>query len=75
MEEKLKAIMAEVFNVSESEISKKSSLHSISSWDSLTHINLIMVLQKKFNIRFEDEEIPTMVNYMMISNTIKSYID
>ena len=75
MEKKLIRIMAEVFDVSEKEINDDSSPHTISSWDSLTHINLILVLQKEFKIVFEDEEIPTMVNFMMISNTIKSYVD
>ena len=74
-EERLKEIMAEVFNVPVSEIGEDSSVHTIAHWDSATHINLILALQKEFGIRFENEEIPTMVNYQIILSTLQAYLE
>ena len=75
METKLKNIMAKVLGVPVSEIKEDSSAFTIPSWDSLKHIDLILALQKEFGIRFGDEEIPTLVNYQMILNTLKAYLE
>jgi len=73
MEKKVKDIMARVFNVDPASITEETSPHSIITWDSLTHIDLIMALQDEFKIQFEDGEIPTMISFQMILNTIKVY--
>ena len=75
MERQLKRIMADVFDVPVEEINEHSSAHTITTWDSLKHINLILALQKEFGIRFEDEEIPTMINYHIILSTIRAYLE
>jgi len=75
VEHKLKRIMADVFDVPVEEINEHSSAHTITAWDSLKHINLILALQKELGIRFEDEEIPTMINYHIILSTIRAYLE
>ncbi len=75
MEDRLKKIMADVFDVPVSDINDSVSPHTIATWDSLKHINLILALQKEFGVRFEDEEIPTMTSYHMILNTLKAYLE
>ena len=75
MEERLKKVMAEVFDVPAGGITQDASAYTIPAWDSLKHINLILALQKEFGIRFEDEEIPTMVNYQIIVSTLKAYLE
>lgn len=75
MEQKIKNIMAEVFGVPLHEIKDDSSAYTIATWDSLKHIDLMLAFEKEFGIRFEDEEISTMVDYRMIVNTIKSYLE
>ncbi len=75
MEQRLKKIMAEVFDVGVDEIKEDTSAHTLAAWDSLKHINLILALQKEFGIRLEDEEIPTMVNYQIIVSTIRAYVE
>ncbi|MBI4309186.1 MAG: acyl carrier protein [Candidatus Omnitrophica bacterium] len=75
MEQKLRNIMAEVFDVPVDEIKEDLSAHTLANWDSLKHINLILALQKEFGVRFEDEEIPTMISYAMILNTLRAYLE
>ncbi len=75
MEEKLKNIMSKVFKVSINEITDDFSAHTIAAWDSLKHIDLVLTIEKEYHIRLEHEDIPTMINYNIILNTIKSYIE
>ena len=73
MESRLNNIMAKVFNVPVDAIKSDSTPYTIVNWDSLTHVDLVLALQKEFEIRFSDDEIPTLVNYDIILNTIIAY--
>jgi acyl carrier protein len=75
MEDRIKKIMSEILDVEYSDINEESSLHSMDKWDSFKHTELILALEKEFGIRFDDEEIPTMVNLPIIMTTVISYID
>ena len=75
IETRLKNIMAHVLNVSVNEIKDDSSAYTIANWDSLKHLDLVLALQKEFGIKFGDEEIPTLINYQMILNTLKAYLE
>ncbi|MCK5083400.1 MAG: acyl carrier protein [Candidatus Omnitrophica bacterium] len=75
MEQRVKGVMAEVFSVDTNEITDDTSAHTIVMWDSLKHIDLILALEKEFNIRFENEDIATMIDYPLILNTVKSYVE
>jgi acyl carrier protein len=75
MEDRLKKVMADVFDVPRDLITEETSAYTVPAWDSLKHINLIMALQKEFGIRFENEEIPTMVNYQIIVSTLRAYLE
>ena len=67
--------MAAVFGVSPGEISDDSSLHEIAAWDSIKHLNLVLALEEEFDIRFEEAEIPSLVNFKIIAATIKAYAE
>lgn len=66
MNEKLKQIMCEVFQVPIEEITENTSPDTIGQWDSLQHINLILALEEAFNITFSSEEIIAMLSYKSI---------
>ena len=73
MEDRIKDVMAAVFEISVDEIKGDSSPHSIETWDSINHMKLIVALEEEFDIRFEDDEIPSLVNFNIIVATIISY--
>jgi acyl carrier protein len=73
MEEKLKLIMANVFGVKVEAIGEDASAHTVPGWDSLKHLDLVLALEKEFGIRFDDEEIPTLINFQIIISTLKAY--
>lgn len=60
MEQKIREIMAEVFEVPASELQGAFTQHDVENWDSLRHLNLIVELESAFDISFEPEEIGEM---------------
>ena len=71
MENKIKEIMAQVFNVPEASIDSLSSPDTIESWDSLRHMNLVTALEEEFNVRFTFDQISEMLNFSLIIEVLK----
>lgn len=54
---RLNQIFCQVFDNSDIRISETTSASDIPEWDSLMHIQLIVAVEKHFNIRFAPGEI------------------
>ncbi|SLM30890.1 putative acyl carrier protein [Desulfamplus magnetovallimortis] len=54
--ESINTIISNVFKLQEEEIHDNLGPNDIDKWDSLGQMNLIMKLEKKFNIKFEIAE-------------------
>lgn len=67
--------MAAVFEVRPEDISDDASPHDIKAWDSLKHMTLILALEDEFNIRFDEAEIPSLVNFKIIAATVQAYAE
>lgn len=52
----LQEIFREVFFDDELEIFDEMTADDVEDWDSLSHLNLIAAIEKKFNIEFTTEE-------------------
>lgn len=48
----VKEMIAEILEVSVTEINDDTAIGDIVQWDSLRHIQIISAIEKKFNIRF-----------------------
>lgn len=70
MEDRIKDVMAAVFEMSIDEITDISSPDNIESWDSLKHMSLVVALEEEFCIQFTDEEILEIINYPLIKSII-----
>jgi acyl carrier protein len=70
MENRIKKIMSNVFNINVDSINNESSPDNIENWDSLKHMNLIIALEEEFEIEFSDEEIIDSMNYALIVNIL-----
>ena len=75
MEDRIRNVMAAVFDISPEEISDDASPHDIKAWDSVKHMNLILALEEEFDIHFDDAEIPSLVNFKIIAATISAYAE
>ena len=53
----LKSVILKVLNLDDFDIKEETLADEIPRWDSLNHINIILAVEKKFNIRFERVEV------------------
>jgi acyl carrier protein len=71
MEERVKQIMADIFDINPRKINKSTSMDNVASWDSLKHINLILELEQEFRISLDTKEIEAMLSFDNILKTLK----
>lgn len=71
MEQKIREIMAEVFEVPVDQLKGSFTQHDIENWDSLHHLNLIVELESAFDVSYEPEEIGEMNTFEKIVSTTK----
>ena len=67
----VKKIMSEVFNLEKTKIKDNTDFSDIAEWDSLSHLNLVLSLEKEFNIRFETHVINNLTSLKEIINQIE----
>lgn len=60
MNHKLAALLAEIFGLRASEISPKLSKEDIDSWDSLRQMDLIVSLEREYNLALDMSDIVEM---------------
>lgn len=68
--EKVRKLVAEVFQIKESDITSQTNMKNIDSWDSLTHMELIVSLEDEFGIEFTADEIMEMVDVGKIEKIV-----
>lgn len=69
---KIQELLAEIIDNEEIVIDESSSPSTVEDWDSLTHFNLIMELQKEFGIKFGAAEIQCWQNVGDIISSIRA---
>lgn len=60
--EKLNEVFQDVFDDEDITVSDTTTADDIEEWDSLEHINLIVAVENKFNVRFNIGEVNGMKN-------------
>ena len=68
----LKKLLSDIFEIKEDEIADEISMKTIENWDSLKHMELIVSIEEKFNIRLTAYEIISMIDYKGIKNVLKN---
>lgn len=55
--ERLNVIFQDIFDDEEIEVTETTSADDIEDWDSLEHINLVVAVEKEFNMKFTMVEV------------------
>lgn len=74
IKERLEQIFREIFDDPELKISLETTAEDIEDWDSLTHMQLILKIEKEFNIKFTISEIKQASNVGEFIEIIKEKI-
>jgi len=72
MEQKLKTVMADIFEISIDQINASTTMENIEAWDSLKHIELIAAIEEKFEIVLETEEMIEMISFKDIKRILSA---
>ncbi|MBE0515247.1 acyl carrier protein [Sulfurimonas sp.] len=72
MNDKVKEVLAEVFDMKSSEITVGLTKDDIDTWDSLRQMDLVTSLEKEFDIRLEMMEIVSLDSVAKTVEILKS---
>jgi acyl carrier protein len=68
----LHQILADVLRIPPEAITSELSMHNFSTWNSLTHIELIVALEEEYQIQLTEEEIVSMTNIGDVKGVLNS---
>ena len=72
MEEQVKGIIANVFQVEVGSINADFRPGTVSQWDSAGHMRLIMALEEAFDVTFDDDGVADLVTLSAIVEAIRA---
>lgn len=72
MDSDLRTIVAEVLGVPPESIREDTSTQTEARWDSLKHMNLVFALEDRYEVRFDDAEIPELTSIAAIESALAS---
>jgi len=67
-------IAADIFSVSQAEITLQSSPDTVKNWDSVQHMLLVLALEEHFDQQFEPEEVTDMLSIELIISLIEEKV-
>jgi acyl carrier protein len=71
MNERIKKVMARVFEMPIEKITDQSNMDNTSNWDSIHHVQMIVFLEREFDIIIPDEAVGNLISFKLIENEIK----
>lgn len=75
MQERIKEVMAKVFNIPVTSVTDEFSPDDIEAWDSLRHMHLVLALEEEFSIEFDDQQVMEMMNLPLIVITVSELVE
>jgi acyl carrier protein len=72
--EKVKEIFADILDNPEINLSDTTTANEVEGWDSLSHIQIVVALEREFKIRFTSREIQSWTNVGEMVDCIKNKI-
>ena len=70
----LNDIFNDVLDLDDIQLSELTSPNDLEEWDSLSHIQLVVAIEKEFKIKFKSSEIISWKNVGSIVNSIQEQI-
>lgn len=71
MDKKLQGLLADVFGVRESEITPETTKGDVESWDSLKQMDLVMSLERAYDLTLDIQDIVAMTSMAAIAQVLR----
>lgn len=75
MEDRLKQVFCDVFDMDEGEVTGDSSPESVALWDSLNHLKMITEIETVFAIRLTMKEVRSMTTFRKVQDIVAFHMD
>jgi len=72
MESRLKTTLAAVLNVDVGQIDDNASPETLADWDSVKQMDIVLAIEDEFDVRFDDDVIPSLGGYAKLRDALKS---
>ncbi len=72
--EKINQLLAETLKISAEQANENLEMDDVSTWDSLTHMNLIVAIEDEFKIELSGDDIAEMISFDAIRSTVAKYL-
>ena len=73
MRDRVRSTIASVWNVPAGEIPEDADATSLSGWDSLRHLELMLELEMTFGVRIPAEEVPELTSIGAIEEALREH--
>ena len=73
-EQRIKQVMADVFDMPAETILENVSQGNLEGWDSLKHLDLVVALEEEFEITIPVEEVGNLISFKLIVVIIKELL-
>ena len=73
-ENALKQVMGTMLGVDPATIGPDASMDTISTWDSLRHMNLVLALEDEFKVTIPDEDAGNITSYKLIKLVLEDLL-
>jgi len=70
----VRQLVSDIFAVPMELVEEDSSPDTIGAWDSMQHLNLVLAVEEKFNVRFTPEEMEQMRSVRQIIGLLNSKV-
>jgi acyl carrier protein len=71
MDERIRAIMAEVLRLPEDRIGADAAIGTVPNWDSTAHMRMMIALEDAFGIDLDDSRMVEMTSFAKIRDTVR----
>ena len=72
--ERIQEIMADTFDLDDLAITRETTAEDVEEWDSLSHIRLVVAIERKFKIKFTNAEIESLGNVGELVDTVEAKV-
>jgi acyl carrier protein len=73
-EARIRNIMASVLGVDSSSIGDDTSMDTVPNWDSMRQMNLVLALEKAFDVSFPDEDAFNATSFKLVSLVLQEQL-
>ena len=72
--EKINNVLVKTFKLSSKEVEKNLGMSDVATWDSITHMDLIVNIENEFKIQLSGDEIADMITFDNIRAIVGKHI-